>query len=64
MKLCLFDITYCANDACPFKDCDNHVSKATRFPSGTYVSVADFSGTCRRYISWLANEERNGKCTN
>ncbi len=59
MPVCPYDITYCANDSRPFKDCDNHVSKATRFPSGTYVSVADFSGTCRRYISWLADSERN-----
>lgn len=59
MPVCPYDITYCANDSCPFKDCDNHVSKATRFTSGTYVSVADFSGTCHRYISWLADSERN-----
>lgn len=62
MKLCLFDITYCANEACPFKECDNHVSKAARFPPGTYVSVADFSGTCRRYISWLVDSERKKPC--
>jgi hypothetical protein len=51
------DITYCLNSRCPIKDCERHSSKirkAAREGKG-YVSVADYTGTCRKYIGHLAD---------
>lgn len=45
---------YCINRACPFKDCENHMSHA---PRGFAVTVCDYDKTCRRYIGWLVDEE-------
>ena len=53
----MYDITYCDNTDCPFKDCERHHSKASRaalFGTG-YVSVANYGGTCRRYIDFLVD---------
>lgn len=54
------DITYCINTGCPFKDCDRHDSKASQaaVDGRGYVSIADYSGVCRRYISHLVDEIR------
>lgn len=52
------DITYCINSLCPFKDCERHpskISKAAMNGKG-YVSVANYDGVCRRYISHLVEE--------
>lgn len=52
------DITYCEYTRCPLKKCERHhtkISKACIFGKG-YVSVADFSGTCREYLSYLLKE--------
>ena len=52
------DITYCINASCPFKDCERHSEKikdAATSGKG-YVSVSDWGGTCRRYISYIAEE--------
>lgn len=48
------DMTFCTNKDCPFKDCERH----NKHLKGVYglVSVADFSGTCRRYISYVVKE--------
>lgn len=51
------DITYCLNQNCPFKDCERHsskINKACRDGKG-YVSVADYTGSCRKYIGHLAD---------
>ena len=48
------DITYCVNSDCPFKNCERHLSKNIKGKG--YVSVANFDGVCRRYISYLADE--------
>ena len=51
------DITYCLNRQCPIKDCECHpskINKACRDGKG-YVSVADYTSTCRKYIGHLAD---------
>lgn len=56
------DITYCINKECPFKDCERHpskISKAAMNGKG-YVSVANYDGVCRRYISHLVDEAKGG----
>ena len=52
------DITYCVNSACPFKDCERHSSKISDacIKGKGYVSVANFDGVCRRYISHIVDE--------
>ena len=49
------DITYCANILCPFLDCERHGDKA---PRNVPVSMAWLDGTCRRYIGWLVDMEK------
>lgn len=49
-----YDRTYCDNKECPFKDCFRHISNRPKLYK--YLSIADYSGTCRRYITWLVNE--------
>lgn len=56
------DITYCDNKDCPFKKCERHFSKineAARNGKG-YVSVANYGGVCRKYISHLVDEVERG----
>lgn len=52
------DITYCTNTSCPFKDCERHSGKIkdAAMSGKGYVSVSDWGGTCRRYISYIAEE--------
>lgn len=52
------DITYCVNAACPFKDCERHMSWiADACMKGmAYVSVGNFDGVCKRYIAYLVEE--------
>ncbi len=59
------DITYCINKQCPFKDCERHLSRISdaAIRGKGYVSVSNFDGVCRRYISYLVDlveEENNG----
>lgn len=56
------DITYCINASCPFKDCDRHSSKIEEaaINGKGYVSVANYDGVCRRYISYPADEAKRG----
>ena len=53
------DIAYCVNSGCPFKGCEIHpaaLRKLQKDYPGRMVSVADYSGTCREYIGWLAGK--------
>ena len=52
------DITYCMNRHCPFKNCEKHSDNLSKFAGDEtiYVSIADFGGTCRRYIAHLIDE--------
>lgn len=56
------DITYCINNQCPFKECERHPSKISRacIDGKGYVSVANYDGVCRRYLSCLADENEGG----
>ena len=49
------DITYCINGSCPFKDCERHSSRVdlSKIDDAGYVSVANFDGVCKRYLSYL-----------
>ena len=58
MVVCPFDITYCSNAECPYKDCERHWSRTKRFPPGTQISVADMARNCRRYIGRLAQNTK------
>lgn len=55
------DITYCSNKKCPFKKCERHPTKKSMacIRGKGYVSVADYSGTCRDYISYLVRRSDN-----
>lgn len=44
---------YCVNRACPFKECQHHLSHA---PHGFMVTVCALDKTCRQYIGWLVEE--------
>lgn len=58
------DMTYCSNVSCPFKDCERHWEhiKELAKQGEKYVSLADFSGTCREYISYVLDKLENEKC--
>lgn len=47
------DITYCVS-ICPFEDCERHQIHLKNSQT-QYVSIADFAGTCRRYIEYVLN---------
>lgn len=53
------DITYCVNIDCPFKNCEKHHTKL-KGKIGA-VSIADFGGTCREYMSYLVEMIDNDK---
>lgn len=56
-KSAIADITYCSNGSCPFEDCERHLRQLQADAySNSYVSIANFSGTCRDYIGHLAEE--------
>ena len=56
-KMSNYDMTYCSYNDCPFKDCDRHLMQTLKFLElKNGVSIADFSGTCRRYITYLVKE--------
>ena len=56
------DITYCINNLCPFKECERHPSKISKaaIKGKGDVSVANYDGVCRKYISYLVNEAKGG----
>lgn len=60
-------ITYCTNSRCRFRDCERHLThlEKARKAGETTVSVANFAGTCRRYLGFVLAEaerkERHGK---
>lgn len=56
-----YDITYCDNESCPYKDCENHWNHLEGLDPTRTVSFASFGGTCRRYISWLLHKQTHGK---
>lgn len=45
-------ITFCTYAGCQFKDCERHLTNIEKQTNRT-VSIADFRGTCRRYIGLL-----------
>lgn len=53
------DITYCQNRDCPFQDCERNLKNLTDPEDWVWLWVSNFDGTCRRYISWLAEEVQN-----
>ncbi len=57
------DITYCDNKDCPFKKCERHFSKISNacINGKGYVSVANYGGVCRKYISYLVGEVERGE---
>ena len=51
-------VTYCTNTDCPYDDCYKHFSKVKEVKEkgvDNYVNLADFSGVCRKYISYLVD---------
>lgn len=54
------DITYCAADDCPSKECRIKITN-NHFNAGDIISMADFSGVCRFYIGWVLNEMEGGE---
>ena len=54
----MLDITYCNNTSCPFESCERHLVHVKKFDKDKtkYVSVANFGGTCREYLSYLIDE--------
>ena len=56
------DITYCIYAGCEHKDCYRHpdLLRALKEEGVKYVSIADFRGVCRKYISTLLDELEKG----
>lgn len=61
-------VTYCSNASCPFEDCEHHLTRLTSSTwkplirrDSRYVSIADYSGICRRYIGYLVDYITKGK---
>lgn len=56
------DITYCMNSDCPFKKCERHNVHLKKISDRRQmVSVADFGGTCKKYLRYLLELSENGK---
>ena len=56
------DITYCVNSDCPFKKCERHNVHLKKFSDRRQmVSVADFGGTCEKYLRYLLEDIENEK---
>lgn len=53
------DKTFCSYEDCQFTDCDRHLIQLEGVDS--WVSVADFSETCRRYNAQMVYEELKGE---
>ena len=54
------------NQGCPLKRCEIHPAALRKLQKDypcRMVSIADYSGTCREYIGWLARktEEVEGR---
>lgn len=53
----MFDKTYCANSSCPFKDCERHLYALKDIEDKSrMISIANFDGTCRKYIGHVLDE--------
>ncbi len=50
------DITYCANESCPFSDCLRNLEQLRGENGSVIISLADFGGVCRRYLGHLVGE--------
>lgn len=50
------DITYCENDDCPFTDCLRHMAQLRDEHECLIISVANFGGVCRQYLSSLVGD--------
>ena len=50
------DITYCANESCPFHDCIRHLEQLRGEKESLIISLSNFGGVCRRYICHLVGE--------
>lgn len=53
------DMTYCHNPSCPYDDCWRNAKQLVG-KTGVW-SFSNFSGTCEKYMEYLANK-LNGKC--
>jgi len=49
------DITYCCANECPSKECQIKVTN-NHFEAGDIISMADFAGVCRFYISLVVSK--------
>ena len=54
------DITYCAYTNCPLTKCERHLNKRKlndmQKNGVKEISIADFCGSCREYISYLVEK--------
>lgn len=55
------DITYCANDDCPFVDCIRNLKQLSGESESIIISLANFGGVCRQYIGYLVGDLSNIK---
>lgn len=51
------DMTYCANQDCPFSDCIRHLDNA---PKIGVISMAWPDKNCMYYIDWIVDEVTGG----
>jgi hypothetical protein len=62
-----YDITWCSYAACPLTNCKRHLDRLVKLKgknTDTHerISIADFAGTCRDYLSYaLAEIEKEKK---
>lgn len=50
-------MTYCANNECPFKDCDKHPIQLKGQSGERWF--ANLDGVCERYISYIYDEVKS-----
>ena len=53
------DITYCANEDCPFVDCIRNLKQLSGEHESIIISLANFGGVCKQYISYLVGDLNN-----
>lgn len=56
MTVSPYDVTYCSNNDCPFKDCFRHQEKLKALDPKGWVSIANYAGICKRYLTWLVED--------
>ena len=56
------DVVYCINSACPFKECDKHLSQLQKTNQDyTHVRIVAIDAICRDYIAYLVEKNASNR---